>query len=105
MLARQTAADNLIDDLEVKDTLPRSTKRSIHQVEHDDANQSNDVSLIPLTWVLSTKTRVDGTVEQYKARLVSAGNQQPIAADEVNSAPTTDQPIVKILLSVALKQD
>ena len=59
--------------------------------------------LIPLTWVLTTKTNVDGSIDKFKARLVAAGNQQPISPGEVNAAPTTDQPIVKIILSTALQ--
>lgn len=59
--------------------------------------------LLPLSWVFSTKTNLDGSVEKYKARLVAAGNRQPYRLDEVNTAPTSDQAIVKIVISIALQ--
>lgn len=34
--------------------------------------------LIPLLWVLTTKTNSDGLINKYKARPVEAGNQQPL---------------------------
>lgn len=55
------------------------------------------------TRVLRTKIIPDGSVEKYKARLVAAGNQQPIDPNEVTSAPTTDPPIVRIILITALQ--
>ena len=66
-------------------------------------DRPGNTRLIPLTWRLQTKTMPDGSVDKYKARLVAAGNQQPIDPNEVTSAPTTDQPIVKIILITALQ--
>lgn len=66
-------------------------------------NRPPKTALIPLKWVYKTKTDKNNNIKAYKARLVAAGNREKKKKDETITAPTSDQALVKIIISIALQ--
>jgi hypothetical protein len=61
-----------------------------------------NVTPITCKWVYKVKTRSDGSLERYKARLVAQGFQQEYDIDyEETFAPVAHMTIVRTLLVVA----
>jgi hypothetical protein len=61
-----------------------------------------DVVPIICKWVYKVKTKVDGSIERYKARLVAQGFQQSYGCDyEETFAPVAHTTIVYTLIDVA----
>lgn len=59
--------------------------------------------LIPLTWVLTTKVNKNNEIVKYKARMVAAGNREKKDKKESIASPTSDQALVKIIITIALQ--
>ena len=61
---------------------------------------------IECKWVYTIKLKVDGNINQYKVRLVANGYTQKYGVDyQETFAPVVKLNIVRILISVAAKQD
>ncbi|KAJ6398737.1 hypothetical protein OIU77_019499 [Salix suchowensis] len=67
---------------------------------------STGVKFIGCKWVYSVKFRFDGSLDQYKARLVALGNQQEYGIDyEETFTPVAKMTIVRTILALATSQE
>ena len=56
-------------------------------------------------WVFSIKLKFDGSLDQYKARLVALGNRQEYGINyDETSAPVAKMTIVRSILGIAASQ-
>eukprot|EP00268_Persea_americana_P005426 TRINITY_DN11818_c1_g3_i1.p1 TRINITY_DN11818_c1_g3~~TRINITY_DN11818_c1_g3_i1.p1 ORF type:complete len:152 (+),score=17.72 TRINITY_DN11818_c1_g3_i1:37-456(+) len=56
-------------------------------------------------WVFSIKLKFDGSLDQYKARLVALGNRQEYGINyDETSAPVAKMTIVRSILAIAVSQ-
>lgn len=63
-------------------------------------------NLVSCKWVFTIKTHTDGTIERYKARLVSRGFSQVLGEDYTETfAPTVRMDTLRMFLATVAKED
>ena len=63
-------------------------------------------NLVSTKWVFTVKLKVDGTVEQFKARLVARGFSQVYGEDYTETfAPTVRMDTLRIFLAIVAAED
>lgn len=62
-----------------------------------------DTQIIPTSWVFKSKKKEDGSVEEYKSRLVAGGNRQEPRED--THSPVAKPSTLKLILTIAAEEN
>jgi hypothetical protein len=72
----------------------------------EECLQPNGTNLVSTKWVFSVKTKIDGSIERFKARLVARGFSQAYGVDYTETfAPTVRMDTFRIFMAMIAKYD